>query len=227
MANGRLTVFTRSAHGSLTHKFWDAPNQKWSAWVHLEGGEITSAPSAVMSGGRLVVFACNLRGTLTHRYYDYSKQDWIGWVDIGDGEITSAPSGRHGRESAHSFCPAAGRPARAPSSTTRIRTDGRDGCRSSPTKSRRRHPAVMAGQRLTVFSRNVAGRLTHTYYDPASGGWAAWKDLGTDPISSAPSAVMAGSRLTVFARAMDSTLVHLFYEGGWTSWQGLGAGQIT
>ncbi|MCE9577415.1 MAG: hypothetical protein K8W52_29975 [Deltaproteobacteria bacterium] len=87
---------------------------------------------------------------------------------------------------------------------------------------------VDTGSRLEVFERDAsAGTLRHRYYDAAAGHWTAWEPIGTEAITSAPTALMIGSRLTVFARRDDGALWHQFYENGaWSGWRTLG-GSIT
>jgi len=41
MAGDRLTVFARTAHGTLTHMFYDPQQQAWTDWIHLGDGQIT------------------------------------------------------------------------------------------------------------------------------------------------------------------------------------------
>ena len=92
MAKDRLTVFARTEHGSLTHKYYDLAAGRWTDWIPLGDGQITSAPSAVMAGDRLTVFARTAQGTLTHKFYDPQRGDWTDWTPLGDGVITSTPS---------------------------------------------------------------------------------------------------------------------------------------
>ena len=92
MAKDRLTVFARTAHGTLTHKFYDPKLQKWTDWSHLGDGQLSSGPVSVMAGDRLTVFARSAHGTLTHKFYDPQQQKWTGWVHLEGGEISSAPS---------------------------------------------------------------------------------------------------------------------------------------
>jgi 3-mercaptopyruvate sulfurtransferase SseA len=88
--------------------------------------------------------------------------------------------------------------------------------------------AVMAGGRLTVFTRTMHRTLTHRVYDPQAGAWTDWIHLGDGQISSAATAMVTdGDRLTVFARTLHETLTHKFYDGGWTDWIHLGDGKIT
>jgi hypothetical protein len=86
MAGDRLTVFARSADGTLMHKFYDGG---WTDWLPLGEGQMTSGPSAVMAGERLTVFARSEDGTLTHKYYDGG---WTDWLPLGEGKMTSNPS---------------------------------------------------------------------------------------------------------------------------------------
>jgi hypothetical protein len=40
MANDRLTVFARSADGTLMHKFYDPQKGGWTNWISLGDGQI-------------------------------------------------------------------------------------------------------------------------------------------------------------------------------------------
>jgi len=229
MAHDRLTVFARTAHGTLTHKFYDLKLQKWTDWNHLGDGQISSAPSAVMAENRLTVFARTAHGTLTHKFYDPQQQAWTGWVHLEGGEISSAPSALMAGDRLVVF-------ARSVHGLLTHRfydpeqqawTDWVDlgGGQISSAPS-----AVMAGNRLTIFARTMHGTLTHKYYDPRKKKWTDWVHLGGGQISSAPSAMMAGNRLTVFARTAQGTLTHKFYDPQkqkWTNWIQLGDGQIS
>jgi V8-like Glu-specific endopeptidase len=179
---GRLTVFTRTLPGTLTHKFYDPQQQGWTDWVHLGDGEISSAPSAVMAGDRLTVFARTAHGTLTHKFYDPQQQGWTDWVHLGDGEISSAPSAVMAGDRLTVF-------ARTTHGTLTHKfydpqqqgwTDwvhlGDGEISSAPS-------AVMAGDRLTVFARTTHGTLTHKFYDPQQQGWTDWVHLGEGQIS--------------------------------------------
>lgn len=82
MANDRLTVFKRTAHGTLTHKYYDDQAGKWTDWIHPGSGEIYSAPAAVMAGDRLTVFARTTTKSLTHKYYDTKAGKWTDWIHL-------------------------------------------------------------------------------------------------------------------------------------------------
>ena len=85
MAGDRLTVFARSANGTLMHKFYEGG---WTDWIPLGDGQTTSGPSAVMAGEQLTVFARGADGTLIHKFYD---SGWTDWIPLGEGQITSIP----------------------------------------------------------------------------------------------------------------------------------------
>jgi hypothetical protein len=229
MANDRLTVFARTAHGTLTHKFFDRRTQQWTEWMHLGDGQLSSGPGAVMAGERLTVFARTAHGTLTHKFFDVQQQIWTQWAHFEGGEISSAPSAvmagtrlvvfarttrgllvhRFFDQSQQVWTPWMGL--------------GEGEISSAPS-------AVMAGNRLTVFARTMHGTLTHKFFDPERNAWTDWIHLGEGQISSAPSAVMAGDRLTVFARTMHGTLTHKFFDprrNAWSDWIHLGEGQIS
>jgi hypothetical protein len=229
MANDRLTVFARTAHGTLTHKYYDPVKQKWGDWVHLGVGQISSGASALLADNRLTVFARTAHGTLTHKFYDQSKGKWTGWIHLEGDAISSGPTAVMAGDRLTVFAR-----NQKGALTHRFYDPQQQGwtnwidlgngqISSAPS-------AVMAGIRLTVFARNQEGALTHRFYDPQQQGWTNWIDLGMGQISSAPSAVMAGTRLTVFARTMHGTLTHKYYDPitqKWTDWIHLGDGQIS
>jgi hypothetical protein len=229
MAHDRLTVFARTAHGTLTHKYYDSAAQKWIDWSHLGDGQISSVGASIMAGERLTVFARTAHGTLTHKYYDTIVNKWTDWIHLEGNAISSGPAVVMAGDRLTVF-------ARNESGMLTHRfynpqqqiwtnwIDLGDGQISSAPS------AVMAGNRLTVFARTINGTLTHKYYDPDAQVWTNWIHLGDGQISSAPSAVMAGTRLTVFARTLDGTLAHKFYDRdaqAWTDWKFLGEGQIS
>jgi hypothetical protein len=229
LVKDRLTVFARTMHGTLTHKFYDPRLKKWTKWVHLGAGQISSGPAAVVAGDRLTVFARTAHGTLTHKFYDVQKDGWTGWIHLEGGEISSAPSAVMAADRLVVF-------ARDIQGCLTHRyfdpqqqawTDwarlGDEGISSSPS-------AVVAGGQLTVFARTLDGTLSHKFYDKALQAWTGWIPLGDGKISSAPSAAVAGDRLTVFARTMHGTLTHKFCDlrnNEWTDWIHLGDGQIS
>lgn len=223
MANDRLTVFARTAHGTLTNKFYDVPKSKWSVWTHLGDGQISSGPSAVMANGRLTVFARSAHGTLTHKFWDSVKQKWSKWIHLEGGEISSAPSAIMNGELLFVF-------ARnlkgnlvnrfydpAQQGWTAWSEIGDGEITSAPS-------TVMAGERLTVFAQRPNGQLGQKYYDTKAGRWTGWLPVVSGEITSAPSAVMAGQRLTVFALSAGGRLTHTFYDqtsNTWVTWKDL------
>jgi hypothetical protein len=229
MSGDRLTVFARTTHGTLTHKFYDPQNQKWTDWIHLGVGQISSGASAIVAGDRLTVFARTDHGTLTHKFYDPQQQKWTDWIHLESAAISSGATAVMAGDRLTVF-------ARNEKGKLTHRfyekqqqgwtdwIDLGDGQISSVSS------AVMAGDRLTVFARTDHGTLTHKFYDPLQQRWTDWINLGDGQISSAPSAVMAGDRLTVFARTDHGTLTHKFYDPlqqKWTDWINLGDGQIS
>jgi Peptidase family C25/Repeat of unknown function (DUF346) len=229
ISGDRLTVFVRTAHGTLTHKFYDPQQQKWTDWIHLGDGQISSGASAVMAGDRLTVFARTAHGTLTHKFYDPQQQKWTDWIHLEGAAISSGSTAVMAGDRLTVF-------ARNEEGTLTHRffdpqqqgwTDWihlGDGQISSVPA------AVMAGDRLTVFARTAHGTLTHKFFDSTQQSWTDWIHLGDGQISSAPSAVMAGDRLTVFARTAHGTLTHKFFDStqqSWTDWIHLGDGQIS
>ncbi len=229
VVNGRLTVFARTMHGTLTHKFYDNALQKWSEWIHLKEGQISSSPSAVMAGDRLTVFARTAHGILTHKFYDNVQQKWTGWIHFEGDFIASSPSAIMGGNRLTVF--ANDEKGRLTHRYYDTQQQGWTPWISLGTGQISSAPAVvMAGDRLTVFAKDEKGQLTHRYYDTQQQGWTPWISLGTSQISSAPAAVMAGDRLTVFARALNGTLTHKYYDTSkqkWTNWIRLGEGQIS
>jgi Repeat of unknown function (DUF346) len=229
MSSNRLTVFARTSHGTLTHKFYDPQRQTWTDWNHLGDGKISSAPSAVMAGNRLTVFARTAHGTLTHKFYDSNKGAWTDWIHLGNGQITSEPSAVMAGDRLTVFA------RTAHGTLTHKFYDSQQGAWTDwnhlgDGKISSAPCAVMAGNRLTVFARTAHGTLTHKFYDSSKGAWTNWNHLGDGQITSEPSAVMAGDRLTVFARTAHGTLTHKFYDsqlGAWTDWNHLGDGQIS
>jgi Repeat of unknown function (DUF346) len=182
MAKDRLTVFARTEHGTLTHKFYDPQKRAWTDWIHLGDGQISSAPCGVMAGERLTVFARTAHGTLTHKYYDSQKGAWTDWIHLGDGKITSEPSAVMAKDRLTVF-------ARTEHGTLTHKfydpqkgawTDwihlGDGQISSAPC-------GVMAGERLTVFARTAHGTLTHKYYDSQKGAWTDWIHLGDGRIT--------------------------------------------
>jgi hypothetical protein len=229
MANDRLTVFARTAHGTLTHKFYDTINKKWTDWVHLGDGVISSAPAAIMANNRLTVFARAAHGILTHKFYDTANRKWTDWKHLDGDAISSNPCvvlagnrltvfarNQQGTLTHRFYDP-------QQTSWTNWMDLGDGQISSAPS-------AVMAGNRLTVFARTMNGTLTHKFYDSDAQVWTDWIHLGDGQISSAPSAIMSGDRLTVFARTMNGILTHKFYDSvlqKWTDWIHLGDGQIS
>ena len=163
-------------HGTLTHKFYDQKLGKWTDWLQFEGGEVSSASSAVMAGTRLAVFARNVHGSLTHRFYDPQRQSWTPWIDLGAEQISSTPCAVMAGDRLTVF-------ARAMDGTLTHKFydplkqawtgwihlgDGL--IASSPS-------AVIAGSRLAVFARSSQGTLTHKYSDMTSTGTEGqWAD---------------------------------------------------
>jgi len=68
-------VFGRTAHGTLTHQVLRPKLQKWTDWIHLGDGQLSSGPASVMAGDRLTVFARTAHGTLTHKFYDPQQRN--------------------------------------------------------------------------------------------------------------------------------------------------------
>ena len=229
MANNRLTIFARTLHGVLTHRYYDTNLNKWTDWKHFEDGQISSGTSAVMAGDRLTVFARTVHGTLTHKYYDTSLQKWTEWKHLESNSICSTPSAvmsgdrlvvfardEKGRLTHRYYDP-------QQQGWTQWITLGDEFISSAPS-------AVISNNRLVVFAQNTNEELTHKYYDQSQQVWTSWIPLGKGKISSAPSAVMAGNRLTVFARTLHNTLTHKYYDTSlqkWTEWIHLGDGQIS
>jgi hypothetical protein len=229
MTNNRLTVFARTLHGVLTHKFYDTNLNKWTDWKHFEDGQISSGASAMMAGDRLTVFARTAHGTLTHRFYDTQKQKWTEWKHLESDFICSNPSAVMAGNRLTVFSrDEKGRLTHRYYDTqqqawTAWITLGEEFISSAPS-------AVVSGDRLVVFAQDMNRGLTHKYYDQVQQIWSAWISLGKGEISSAPSAVMAGKRLTVFARTALNTLTHKYYDTTqqkWTDWIHLGDGQIS
>ena len=229
MANDRLTVFARTEHGSLTHKYYDPAAGRWTDWIHLGDGQVSSGASALMASGRLTVFARSAHGTLTHKYYDPATQGWTQWIHLEGNPLSSGMSAvmANGRLVVFSRDQSGCLTHRYYDPIQQAWFDwvGLGEVQISTAPS-----AVMARDRLTVFARTMHGTLTHKYYDSTAQGWTDWAHLGDGQISSAPSAVMAGDRLTVFARTMHGTLTHKYYDStaqGWTDWKHLGDGKLS
>lgn len=229
MAGKRLTVFARTMHGVLTHKYYDPDLNKWTDWSHFKEGVVSSGAAAIMAGDRLTVFARTTHGTLSHRFYDPQKKKWTGWMHLEHEVICSAPAAVMANDRLVVFV----RNVKG-SLVQRYYDPQQQGWTNwvelDPGYISSAPSAVMAGDRLTVFARTAHGTLTHKYYDPVKQLWTAWIHLGEGRISSAPSAVMAGNRLTVFARTMHGTLTHKYYDTvkqKWTDWLHLGDGQIS
>jgi Peptidase family C25/Repeat of unknown function (DUF346) len=229
MANDRLTVFARTMHGTLTHKFYDTQKQKWTNWVHLGDGQISSGSNAIMANSRLTVFARTAHGTLTHKFYDTQKQKWTDWIHLESNFICSAPSAVFAGDRLTVFArDEKGRLTHRYYDTQQQGwipwiTLGEEFIASAPC-------AIISGDRLVVFAQDKNRELIHKYYDSAQQVWTSWIPLGKGQISSAPSAVMAGNRLTVFARTLHNTLTHKYYDTTnqqWTDWIHLGDGQIS
>lgn len=229
MANERLTVFARTAHGTLTNKYYDSATSRWSDWVHLNEGQLSSGPSAILANERLTVFARNAHGTLTHKYWDTAKQQWSQWIHFEDGEISSGPSAVLSGTRLVVFArDLNGRLIHRFYDTTKQSWTSWIGIGAAKISSA--PSAVVADQRLTVFARLTDRRLGHTYYDTQTGGWVEWTPVTDGEITSSPSALMAGKRLTVFARGTNGRLTHTFYDqpvGKWMPWKDLGAGVIS
>jgi hypothetical protein len=186
-ANGRPTVFALDQQtNGLVHRYY-AGNQ-WTTWIPLGDRPLIGRPSAVMVGNRLTVFArsCPRSSTnceaalLTYKYY--TGNAWTDFVNLD--EIVGLPGAEPSAVMAGNRLAIYGtllQGSLAEKYTDRI-DDPRAGwttwhkvpgddrkLNASPT-------AVMAGKRVTIFSRDGGGNLMQRYYD---GGWTTWLPVGS------------------------------------------------
>lgn len=81
--------------------------------------------------------------------------------------------------------------------------------------------------RLDIFARDVAGGLSHLYFD---NGWSTWESPLSGGIregSSVEVVSWAPQRLDIFVVKNDKSVHHLWFDKGWGEWEPLGGGMAS
>ena len=90
----KLEMFERGSNGKLMHRSFDPEKKTWTKWKQLADIEISSSPSALMTGGgtRLAVF---FRGPGRKLYHIFRDQEtgWSEVIGLGfDRDMKSGPT---------------------------------------------------------------------------------------------------------------------------------------
>jgi hypothetical protein len=230
---GKLHLFKAHQMSQLMHRTYDAEQNHWSPWVTIAKGQITSAPSALLTdnGTRLAVYFRGPQGKLSQVYMDQGKA----WQDIytfGDRRIHSSPRAVVFKGILSVF---------AQDQDSQQMKTFYDGSRGNWTnwieidqqKLARTGVEVDPGHagipdfamveawgKLHSFKASEKGHLMYRNFD-AQQKWSRWESISSHVMTSSPTAVLSdeGSRLAIYFRGKDGLLYQVYRDrdSGWSS----------